>query len=113
MLHFLRQEAVRDGCNTLPHIDALLEMRGVNPSALTVPRKTPKAFKKGELRRLVLQALREGPKTGRQIADYVEAARSDLPKGAAYKRVYVCLAQLRGHGMVKRKNGEWFAGECE
>lgn len=72
-------------------MDFLLRIYGAKPVTLNIARKTPKLFATGELRRLVIEALRDGPNTGRQIADYVEAMRPDLPDGHAYKRVYISL----------------------
>lgn len=106
-LHFVRQEMVRDERAGVEHVDYLLRMYGAEPLTLNVPRKTPKLFAKGELRKLVLEALRSGPKTGRQISDYVEAARPGLPDGHAYKRVYICLWGLKKRGVVRNTGGNW------
>lgn len=106
-LHFVRQEMVRDEREGVGHVDYLLRMYGAEPLTLNIPRKTPKLFAKGELRKLVLEALRSGPKTGRQIADYVEAARPGLPDGHAYKRVYICLWELKKRKMVRNSQGSW------
>lgn len=51
VLHYLRQVAVRDGLDTLPHVDALLEAHGLDPEKFEVPKKRPKAFKRGEATR--------------------------------------------------------------
>lgn len=108
-LHYVRQEMVREERDGLERVDHLLRMYGAEPMALSMPRKTAKLFRKGELRKLVLEALRSGPKTGRQIADQVEAVRQDLPKGHAYKRVYVCLWGLKERGAVENARGKWLA----
>lgn len=57
----------------------------------------------------MLEALREGPQTGSQIADNVEAARPNLPEGHAYKRVYVCLWGPKMRGLVRSEGGLWLA----
>ncbi len=108
-LHYMRQHIGREGLPGMEHVEALLEQWGVDPDTLTSPRKRPKLFAKGELRRLVLDALREGPQTGRQIADKVEAARPDLPEGHAYKRVYICLWGLKKRRLVRNAGGVWLA----
>lgn len=102
VLHYLRALAVREGQDTT-HVDALLRERGVDPDALPIPQKTPKAFKRGELQRLVVAAL---PGTGPEIARHV-SARSGLPYKAAYKRVYIALHRLQSHGIVMRDGREW------
>ena len=106
-LHHLRQVAVRDGLSTLPHIDAILLAHGVDPETLQTPRKTPKAFKRGELHRLVLDVLRSGPQTGRQIAEHINAQRPSLTPAQAYKRVYICLNTLKRHGVVDHEGRVW------
>ncbi len=107
VLHYLRQVAVRDGLDTLPHVNALLAARGVEPEELEVPRKTPKAFRKGELRRLVLEALRDGPQTGAEIARKVQGQKPELTFKQTYKRVYICLNTLKGRGVVRLEKHLW------
>lgn len=106
-LHFVRQEMVREERDGLEHVDHLLRMYGAEPMALNMPRKTPKFFAKGELRRLVLEALRECPRTGRHIADFVQAARPGLPDGHAYRRVYVCLWAMKRRGLLRHEGQLW------
>ncbi|MEO0943673.1 MAG: hypothetical protein AAFY06_02375 [Pseudomonadota bacterium] len=104
VLHYLRQEAEREGFDTLAHIDAILASRGVDPETLQTPRKTPKAFAKGELQRKVLEALRE-PRTGPEI---VRAIDSPLSYKETYRRVYIVLHRLKGRGLVRREGREWY-----
>ena len=102
VLHYLRQVAIREGEDT-QHIDAILTARGIDPETLKTPRKTPKAFAKGELQRKVLEALRE-PRTGPEI---VEAIDSPLPYRETYKRVYIVLDRLRRRGVLRREGRVW------
>ena len=111
VLHYLRQVAVRDGLDTLPHVDALLAARGVEPEALEVPRKTPKAFRKGELRRLVLEALRDGPQTGAEIARKVQGRKPPLSRKQVYKRVYICLNTLKRRGVLHHHRRRWMLAQ--
>jgi hypothetical protein len=67
-LHFLRCRIEREGNPGIEHVDALLRQLGVDPEALDTPRKTHRAFRKGERRKAVLDALRDGPKTGAEVA---------------------------------------------
>ena len=110
-LHFIRQTLWRDQAEGLEHVDALLRIWGAEPQQLKMPRKTVKDFARGEQRRLVLEALRSGPKTGRQIADALHAARPDVPPEKCYKRTYACLHNLTKLGMVRRGGGQWSGGE--
>lgn len=104
VLHYLRQEAVREGLDGLRHVDALLRARGVDPETLVVPRKTPKAFARGELQKAILEALRGGPLTGAEIAAVV---RGNLAHADAYKRVYIALNRMKGRGMVAHGGRLW------
>lgn len=103
-LLYMRAECLRDGAPGLDHVDALLRARGHDPDAFTFASKTPKAFRKGELQRKVLAALRDGPKTGPEI---VRAIDSPLPYATTYKRVYICLSRLHGKGVVRREGRVW------
>lgn len=103
VLHYLRQEAVREGYDTVEHIDAILRQRGVDPEALNIPRKTPHTFAKGELQRKVLEALRE-PRTGSEIVRVID---SPLDYRETYKRVYIVLDRLRRRELVRREGRNW------
>ena len=103
-LHFLRCRIVREGEPGLDHVDALLRQLGVDPDELSMPQKVPKAFKRGELQGAILGALRDGPKTGAEIAAVV---RGDLPQKTAYKRVYIALSRMKARRMVRHEHGVW------
>ena len=104
-LLYIRAEIVRDNLDGLEHVDALLQMRGHEPCH--VPRRTDRRFKRGELARLILEALRDGPMTGRQIAERVASQRVGLTVADAYKRVYVGLAKMQAHGHVRHEGRMW------
>ena len=57
-------------------MDALLRLRGADPETKRVPGNQPKQFGRGKLRMAILRALRDGPRTGPQIAAAVAAERS-------------------------------------
>lgn len=106
-LHYVRQEMLREDRGGLEHVDHLLRMYGAEPMALNMPAKTPKDFRKGELRRMVLEALREGPQTGAQIAKAVNVRKPDMEYKRIYKRVYICLWGLKRHGQVENARRLW------
>lgn len=108
-LHYVRQEMVREDRDGLEHVDYLLHMYGVEPLALNIPAKTPKDFRKGELRRMVLGAIRPGPQTGAEIAKAVLAQKPDMKYQRVYKRVYICLWNLKKRGLVKHEGRLWLA----
>ena len=103
-LHFLRCRIVREGEGGLTHVDALLRQLGVNPQTLPMPKKTPKHFRRGEVRQLVLYILRNGPLTGSQISEQLVA---DLDQQAKYKRVYAALNSLKKAGLVENSDRKW------
>lgn len=105
-LHFLRCRIVREGEPGLDHVDALLRQLSVDPEILPIPDKRPKHFKRGELRRAILDALRDGPQTGAQIAERVGGG---LDAKAAYKRTYAALHKMKAAGMVRHEGGVWLA----
>jgi hypothetical protein len=104
-LHFMRCQIVRDGAEGLDHIDALLRLRGVDPDSLPMPEKRPKHFPRGKLQIAVMEALREGPMTGADLARRVQG--NGLEYAAAYKRVYQCLNRMQAAGLVKREGRLW------
>lgn len=105
VLHYLRSLIVRDGQDGLAHVDALLVLRGVEPATLPIPQKRPKAFRRGQLARLIMGALRDGPLTGAELARRVQG--NGLEYAAAYKRVYQCLNRMQGGGVVTRERRLW------
>ncbi|MCA8882716.1 MAG: hypothetical protein KDA50_03035 [Rhodobacteraceae bacterium] len=107
VLHYLRSVVIRDGQSGLEHVDALLRLQGIEPECLPIPDKRPKAFKRGELRALILGLLKGGPQTGRQIAEAVTQSRDNLTFKQSYKRVYLALHVMQKRGMVRRDGGVW------
>lgn len=103
-LHFLRCRIIRDGEPGLGHVDVLLRQLGADPEALPLPAKRPDHFKRNELRRAILDALRDGPLRGGEIADRV---RGNLDPKLAYKCTYQGLAHMKEAGLVRRDGPLW------
>ena len=103
-LHFLRCRIVREKQDGLEHVDALLLQLGVEPDDLPMPRKTDRYYKRGELQRGILDALRKGPLTGSEIADRI---KGELDPKKAYKRTYITLSRLKKAGILKHEDGLW------
>lgn len=100
VLYHLRADAIREGTPGLEHVNALLTLRGLDPEAGRVPMKRPKTFPRGELRRLVLDALRDGPKTAAEIG-------ANVPADRAQRRVGGVLRRMENAGMVRRDGAVW------
>lgn len=91
---YLSARTIRDGLNGLEHIDAIMRIRGLDPEAVHVPRKNNRRFRNGTLRVAVMDVLRGGSYTAREIADKL---------GCQYSCVYGCLRTLEAHGVVRRE----------
>jgi len=98
-LYRIRAQIVRDGMDGLDHVDALLRLRGCDPEAVHIPRKTNRTFKRGKLRRAILAALRNGPKTGGEIARQVSPDALYLAHNG--------LKAMKRKGLVVREGKVW------
>ena len=109
VLLYLRAEIIREGLDNLECVDALLDMRAVDVSAYIVPQKRPKHFKRNQLRREILSALRSGPLTGPEIARAISTKHAGLTYKQAYKRVYIALDAMQERGLVGHEGRVWLA----
>lgn len=103
-LHFMRCRIMREGEDGLEHVDALLKQLGTDPDSLPMPQKRVKHFARGELQRHILEVVRDGPLTGRQISERVGFK---LPPEAAYKRTYLALNAMKAKGMLRHEGRLW------
>ena len=104
ILHHVRSVIVREEREGLAHVDALLWQYGVDPETLPIVRKVPKHFKRGALRRAIMDALRAGPMTGPEVAEKVG---DGLPPLLARRRAYSALRDMRAAGLVVHDGGLW------
>ena len=83
-------------------------MHGIDPATLYVRKRHPdNRARAGEMKRMILPALRDGPKTLREIVAVVHAARPDWPYRAAYSRTSTALARYHGDGYVRLNQKLW------
>lgn len=92
----LRKQLIRANGEGLAHVEALCQLRGVNMPAV-LPAKRADAARKGLMRRIILEGIRKGYKTQRDLAAYVASHRPELSPCAAYVRTTqtpfgLCLA---------------------
>lgn len=97
----LRRELILSGGEGLEHVEALLALRGVRTGRVLV-RHPP-----GQMRKLVLEALREGPMARRALVYYIATQLPDEPPDGMYKRVDTALHELRKKGVIGREGREW------
>lgn len=100
----LRKQIIRGDLDGLAQVETLLRMRGVDMPRV-LPAKRSDVARKGQMPKLVSEALRGAPMTTIQVADYVARNRPELTPEAAKKRAGLCLTKLKRRGMVRRNFG--------
>lgn len=104
----LRKQIIREGGEGQDHVEALLQMRGVDMPRV-LPSKRKDVAGKGLMTRLALEALRGGPKPLREVVSHVARHRPELPYRAAYIRTTQALAKMKAKGLVRREGRVWLA----
>lgn len=104
----LRKQIIRDSLDGLDHVEALLQMRGVDAPRVMPPKRKDVA-KRGHMTALVLEALRIGPKTAEVVTAYVAPRRPELTPEAAKKRTSQALTKLKMRGLVRREGRVWLS----
>ena len=102
----LRKQIIRGNLEGLGHVEALLTMRGV-PIPAVLPAKNANVALRGHARALICEALRDGPKTRREIVAYVVTKRPELSYRVAYRRVDRLLWKMGKAGALVNGGGVW------
>ena len=97
-LYYLRAQIIREGVDGLEHVEALMKLRGLTLDALSVPEKRNRRFRKGQLRQAILDELRNGPRTSRQLQDAI---------GHSMNNFRHTLLTLESRGVVRRDRSTW------
>lgn len=97
-LYYLRAQIIRDGADGLEHVEALMNLRGLALDALPVPEKRNRRFRKGQLRQAILDELRKGPRTSRQLQDVI---------GHSMNNFRHTLLTLEARGVVRLEGRVW------
>ena len=86
--------------------EVLLDLRGVKWGGWV----QDGPMRRGQAKRYVLEALRNGPATSYDIGATIRADRPDLGQKAATNRAYQALLRLEDKGLVRRgfKSKRWF-----
>src|SRR6056297_2926202 len=98
----LRKQVIRNDLGGLDHVEALLQMRGVDAPRV-MPPKPKNSARRGHMTALVLKALMSGPKTAEVVTAYVAPRRPELTPEAAKKRTSQALTKLKMRGQVRRE----------
>jgi hypothetical protein len=102
----LRKRIIRGHGEGLEHVEALLALRGVAAPRVLPPKRGDVA-KRGEARRVLLGALRNGPRTLAQMVDVVREWKPDVPAPLAYQRTEQALYKMQAAGLVRREGRLW------
>jgi hypothetical protein len=102
-LLLLRARIIRGDGVGREHVEALLTLRGV-PLPPLWPGKRPGQANSGTMKRLLLGALRDGPKTRGELAALVAAQRPGLEWVNLGDRTDKALTKLRLGGLAVRED---------
>ena len=102
----LRKQIIRGKLDGLEHVEALLVMRGVHMPAV-LPAKNANVAYRGQVRKILCEALRDGPKTRAELVRYVAAKRPTLPPEVVYRRADQVLWKMKKAGMLCREGRVW------
>ena len=104
----LRAQIIRDKLEGLEHVNALLVARGVDPAAHIVRAKRKgDAARRGIMRMMVLNAMRDGPKRYTEIAAIAGLRRPDIALDSMQRRTAQVLVKLQIAGAVTREGRLW------
>ena len=102
----LRAQIIRGGLDGLDHVEALLLARGVDLPH--VPKShAANSLPRMAMLRLLVGALRDGPKGGPAIAAYVAAHQPAISYRQAQRRIHQGLARAVAHGYAVRDENVW------
>ncbi|GAA6199211.1 hypothetical protein [Aquicoccus sp. SU-CL01552] len=94
----LRKQIIRGNRDGLEHVEALLRLRGVDMPRV-LPAKRSDVARRGHMTLLILDILRDGPKTLQEVAARVAEYR---PESAdrAFSRTAQALSKMKAKGLV-------------
>lgn len=104
----LRVQIIRDGLGGLDHVEALLVARGVDPARHRVGHKKPAdSCRQGEVRLIIIDAVRDGPKRPCDIGAAFMARKTHIARDRAMTKVYRAIYKMRDQGVVAGCDGMW------
>jgi hypothetical protein len=104
----LRAQIIRENLGGLDHVNALLITRGIDPDLQHVRRMIPRdSCKQREVKRLVMEALRTGPKRPSEIGARFMACKPEIAPDRAMIRVYRAIYKMRDGGVVVKDGRVW------
>lgn len=104
----LRAKIILEGLYGLPHVDALLIARGVDPQTQHVTKPRPaNMLARRAMFQAITDCLQDGPKRGRDVAAYIAAREPSITYAQAMRRVYQGLYRLKAHGVAIKTGDVW------
>ena len=104
----LRLKIIREGLDGLPHVDALLIVRGVDPQSQHVTKPRPvNMLARRAMFQAITDCLQDGPKRGRDVAAYIAVHEPGITYAQAVRRVYQGLYRLRVHRVAVKDGAGW------
>ena len=104
----LRLMIIREGLDGLPHVDALLIARGVDPQSQHVTKPRPvNMLARRAMFQAITDCLQDGPKRGRDVAAYIAVHEPGITYAQAVRRVYQGLYRLRVHRVAVKDGAGW------
>lgn len=102
----LRRQIVRGRLSGLAEVEALLALRQV--ALPRVPkRQASNSLPRRAMADLLIQALKDGPKNGVELAAYVAEHRPAISYREAQARVHQALARMATNGVAVRDGRVW------
>lgn len=97
----LRKQIVRANGECLAHVEALCLMRGLELRRVA-PARRKDAARKGETARLVIGALRDGPRSRADIVALLAASKPALDRMTCYRRIDSAITKLQAKGYLRQ-----------
>ena len=97
----LRAQIIRGKLDGLDHVETLLALRQV-----ALPHVPRKIAQRQDTSRLALDALRNGPKRAKEVAQHVMAA-TGMPERQSKDIMYQAVYNLHRRGLVMREGRLW------
>lgn len=102
----LRRQIIRGDGENLAHVEALLRARGVRMPRV-LPHQRELVARQGEVRHIVLTALKDRPMRLAEIAELIAETRGETDNKAHRNRTAQCLHKMKLAGLVRREGRVW------
>lgn len=102
----LRSQIVRGNLDSLCHVEALLRARGADLPRVARPH-AGNSLSRHAMRRLLVEALKDGPKGGVAAARYITEHERSISYKEAQRRVHQALTRMVANGFAVKDGKVW------